>query len=208
MSVRDFEAERRRHHQELDAAYRAIGRYVVEFSLMVACMKLDIADRIAEADSRWPAQLVVGEAPAKQISDAFFAVCMSVGELDESERMIVGKIRDRVDKEITRRNDFAHGDWFMALGPPDIENPASLVLTRTKASRRKTPASADGFSSTDLDALTENVIELRRWILDVGDVCLFGSERRNSGHRIRDYFEIGGKDVKRLPLLGPRSGGW
>lgn len=81
MSVRDFEAERQRHHQELDAAYRAIGRYVVEFSFMVACMKIEIADRIAETESRGLAQLVLGEAPAKQASDAFFAVCMAVGEL-------------------------------------------------------------------------------------------------------------------------------
>lgn len=207
MSARDFEAERQRHHQELDGAYRAIGRYVVEFSFMVACMKLDIADRMAAAESGGLAHLVLGEAPAKQISDAFFAVCLSVGELDESERTIVGKIRDRVDKEIARRNDFAHGDWFMALGPRDIENPASLVLTRTKPSRRKSPASADGFSSADLDAVTDDVIEVGRWVLDVGDACLFRSERRNRG-RIRDYFEIDGKDVKRLPLMGPRSGGW
>ena len=206
--MRDFEGGRQRHHQELNAAYRAIGRYVVEFSLMVVCMKLDIADRIAEGESRGLAQLVLGEAPAKQISDAFFSVCVSVGDLDERERRIVGKIRNRVDEEITRRNDFAHGDWFMALGPRDIENPASLVLTRTKPSRRTSAASADGFSSADLDAVTDDVMKVRRWVLDVGDACLFTSERRNGGRRICDYFEIDGKDVRRLPLLGPRSGGW
>jgi hypothetical protein len=119
---------------ERDEAYRAIGRYVVDFSVMVACMKIDMTTRLASQDrqNQILAAIVFGEATAKQVSDAFFAMCLAVGECDDEGTKIVGKLQAKINQEITRRNDFAHGDWWMGFGGLN----ASMVLARYKPSRR------------------------------------------------------------------------
>jgi hypothetical protein len=170
-------------------------------------MRLDVIDAICEGGrGHRLAHLAFGEAPAKQLADAFFVVAAARAGLDADETKILGKIQDRVNKEIARRNDFAHGDWFWALGPFEGDNPASVVLSRVKPSR-KAPASADGFSSADLVGITEHVVLLASWILDVGDACLVESQRpEDQRRRIREFFAMESGAVVRLPVPGPRTG--
>ena len=97
-------------------------------------MKMDMTARLASQDdsNQILAAIVFGEATAKHVSDAFFAMCLAVGECDDEEAKIVGKLRAKVDEEITRRNDFAHGDWWLGFGGLNT----SMVLSRYKPSRR------------------------------------------------------------------------
>jgi len=193
--------------QERDATYRAIGRYVVEFSLVVAYMQIDVIERICfETDTAPLAYLTLGEAPAKQISDAFFAVCAAAGGCDTNELRILRKIQTRLNDEITRRNDFAHGDWFEALGPSDDDNPATFVLTRMKPSRKTNPGSTKPYSSRDLEAAVDEVRLLASWVLDVGDALL---RPHPADQSLKDYFgldEAGA--VTRSALPGARSHGF
>lgn len=198
---------RKRRMQERDATYRAIGRYVVEFSLVVAYMQIDMIERICfETDTAPLAYLTLGEAPARQISDAFFAVCAAAGGCDKVELRILRKIQGRLNDEINRRNDFAHGDWFDALRPLDEANPATFVLTRMKPSRKTNPGSAKGYSSRDLEAAVAEVRLLASWVLDVGDALL---RPHPTDRSLRDYFSLDENGaVTRSGVPGARSYGF
>lgn len=198
---------RKRRMQERDATYQQIGRYVVEFSLLVAFMEIDVIERICLGTDTAPLlALTLGEAPAKQISDAFFAVCSAAGGCDKDELKILRKIQARLNDEITRRNDFAHGDWFDALGPSDGENPATFVVTGMKPSRKASPGTAKGFSSRDLEAAVEEVRLLAGWVLDIGDALL---RPHPADRSLRDYFQLDDKGaVARSALPAARSYGF
>ncbi len=110
---------------------------------------------------------------------------------------IVGKVQAKVNDEITRRNDFAHGDWWFAFGGLNM----SMALGRYKPSRRLA-GSLDVYSPEALDAAAKDVRELTGWVVDVGGVCLDKVDSRKLG----DYFAIEEKQLVRLPVSGPRSG--
>ncbi len=97
-------------------AFRAVGRYVVEFSRLVFNMRFAMERRLANEDPTVPA-LALGELFAGQIADSFFAICQHVGDLDEAETKVAICLKNDVRDEIKRRNDFAHGDWWIGLGP-------------------------------------------------------------------------------------------
>ena len=191
--------ERKGAAAERDEAYRAIGRYVVDFSIMIACMKMDMTARLASRDdsNQILAAVAFGEAAAKHVSDAFFGMCRAVGGCDDGEAKIVNKLQDKVNDEITRRNDFAHGDWWLGFGGLDT----SMVLARYKPSRRLS-GSLNLYSPGALDMAANDVRQLTGWVVDVGGVCLDKSDCRS----LLDYFAIAGKQLVRLPLPGPRSG--
>lgn len=198
---------RKRRMQDRDATYRAIGRYVVEFSLVVAYMQIDMIERICfDTDTAPLLALMLGEVPARQISDAFFAVCAAAGGCDEYELRLLRRIQNRLNDEITRRNDFAHGDWFDALGPNDRDNPATFALIRIKPSRKASPGTSTRFSSRDLEAAVEEVRLLAGWVLDIGDALL---RPHPADRSLRDYFELDAKGtVARTALPGARSYGF
>ncbi len=178
---------------ERDEAYRAIGRYVVDFSIMVACMKMDMTARLASQDdsNRILAAIAFGEATAKHVSDAFFAMCLAAGECDEDEARIVDKLLAKVNEEIARRNDFADGDWWLGYGGLNT----SMALARYKPPR-KLSGSLDLYSPGALDQAAKYVRQLTGWIVETGGVCLDKSDPR----RLHDYFAIEGRQLVRLPL--------
>lgn len=94
-----------------DNAYRAIGRWVVEFSQLVFWMRSLMIQRLSKPSEYGLLELAFGEATAGQIAASFFALCKTIGNLDESETAVSNKLRDTVGRAVTRRNDFAHGDW-------------------------------------------------------------------------------------------------
>lgn len=103
------------YKQAVDDAYRALGRYMYEFSRLVWWMKFGIEHRLIRANSRdapWIGQLLLGEAAAQHIANAFFGV-MGLSEHDDIERAVAKKLRTQVNEVIQTHNDIAHGDWFI-----------------------------------------------------------------------------------------------
>jgi hypothetical protein len=164
----------RREARELkDDSLRAIGRYVVEFSLLIATMRDIVAWYLSEdRRSRLIGRLVLGEANPSHTADAFFGVCRAVGELDTEEERIAASLRSAVRKTIEKRNDVAHGDWWVGLVADDEERlePASLVRFR--------PARAEGverierLSASDLDELSASLNSLGRLVQEFGVLSL------------------------------------
>ena len=134
-----------------DDGYRAIGRWFVEFARLVGGMRANMEERLREPDHPEVAQLIFGAATAKQISDAFFAMCRLIGDFDEAETNVANQLQKAADEEITRRNNIAHGDWIIGKGnDPQPRKPlssefiptgANLPTTRSRDTRRPTSMS-------------------------------------------------------------------
>src|SRR5271156_1702111 len=87
--VAEYEATTIDLGSQPDDAYRAIGRYVVEFSNLIGIMRgsliYEITRDSGDRETRVTelAQLVLGEQTAGPIAEAFFAMCRSATELDD-----------------------------------------------------------------------------------------------------------------------------
>jgi hypothetical protein len=160
--------------QHRNEAYRAIGRYVVEFSRLIYHMRNRLEGRLTrEDDSRTAAILALSETYAAQIANAFFAVC-GLEDLDSDEKKIASKLQKEVIKEINRRNDIAHGDWWVGGGPSPHGVWPDPALWRAKASRKDEPIQFRDLPIEELDRASDGLHELVQSVALFGDLCLFG----------------------------------
>lgn len=110
----------------------SIGAYVCAFSALVVGMRIWMVQQLA-AKPPILAEIPFGDASARHIADAFFGMCHAASPLvDKADRKVPNWIADRVQKEITWRNDVAHGD----LWP---RHPEGTQMVRVD------PTSRDGF---------------------------------------------------------------
>jgi hypothetical protein len=184
-----------------DSAYKAIGRYVVLFSAIVANMRNLLATRIAgqEDDERDLVEFAFGALTAEPITNAFFAACRTLAKLDADERAIEACLRKAVLDEIKRRNDLLHGDWsvdeFGSDGP-------RAMLTRVKAGSVKEPFRFNEYTAEQIEEMCVEVDALRKSIFMFAHVTL---QPHGEGayewapSRVRDAFEI----VDRRVVLRP-----
>jgi hypothetical protein len=71
------------HKSKLDDEYRAIGRYVVEFSQLVRMMRSIVSEYVAkDGAERHIVDVLMGETTAQPIANAFFELCRTKGGLD------------------------------------------------------------------------------------------------------------------------------
>jgi hypothetical protein len=155
---------------EKDDAYRAVGRYVVEFSRLVFHMRFQIERQLATDPV--VAALALGEAQANQITEAFFAICQHVAELDKGEVEIATRLKKEVRDEIARRNDFAHGDWWIGFGKKEDGSAGDPMLLRVKPGRKKNPHQPKFLSVDQIDAVSDELYALRQQVAEFGDLCL------------------------------------
>jgi hypothetical protein len=170
-----------------DEAYRAIGRYVAEFSGLVACMRSLLTERLHKPeDDTTLVELALGEGTAIQIANSFFAVCQEAAHLEGTEKKIGRSLRARVLKEIEQRNNIAHGDWYVE---PEPLGPSTLI--RVKPASGDEPFVVQDVPITDLDGWADAVHDLSLMVMEFGDLAL-GTELGNhrSEARVRDFFAI------------------
>jgi hypothetical protein len=181
--------------EQQDEAYRAIGRYMVVFSMLIASMRSLMIERLTEPETE--AQdliaLAFGSSMAQQIADPFFAMCRAVTNLDESEAQIESLLRRHVNKEIEERNRMAHSDWLIARWTRgDIQVPtAARVLVKA---RSKEPVQQVNYKPEQIDGLGERAELLRNVVWEFGSICLQrGTWNPREGYptvRVRDSLQI------------------
>lgn len=181
-------------------AHRALGSYIAEFSRLVFGMRLELTHAIAGGGMlggppATRAEIALGGLTAEPISSAFFAICRDEKgkSWDDEERRIADKLEESVIKEIQRRNDYAHGDWFIGFGSKDgpMDAPG---LRRTKPQRKSAPTTWTEIPTVELDRNAREIFDLRQLVLEFGDVCLaLWQNPAAKGFRVRDVFEIVGK---------------
>lgn len=190
---------------EADAAFRAIGRYVVAFSQLIAFMRQTMASRLMKpGDGIHLAELAIGEAGANQMTDSFFAMCASMTDptsnLDADEKAVARQLRKEVLDEIQLRNDIAHGDWWV-WGDMDTTAAFPTSLIRLKPGRAKAPRTITSFSASDLEAATARLTHLSQHVGEFGQIAL-GVYPFARNVRVRDIFVVRGKQVLRQ---GPKA---
>lgn len=163
------EAEYRR---QMDDAYRAVGRYVVEFSQLIGRMRNLLTGRLAGKDvPQALSELALGEATAHQIMVGFFGACRWIGEFDAGETEVEKSLRKRVVETIEKRNDVAHGDWWIGIlraNATDMIPPKLVRIRPLRENYEKT----ENLSASDIDAQTDEIIDLINVIEEFGRLAL------------------------------------
>jgi hypothetical protein len=157
---------------ERDDAYRAVGRYVVEFSRLVFHMRFQIEGQLSGEGDSLIARLALGETPANQITEAFFAICEHAADLDLAELKVAVHLKKGVRDEIKRRNDFAHGDWWIGFGEKPDGSMGDPMLLRVKPGRKKNPSQPKMLSVDEIDEVSDGLYALRQQVAEFGDLCL------------------------------------
>lgn len=187
--------------EERDDAYRAIGRYVVEFSRLVMHMRYAIERRLDRGSEQRIAPLALGEVAANQITEAFFAICEQVADLEEEEKRVGIRLRKEVRDEIKRRNDFAHGDW--SIGEAAVSD--DPMLYRVKPGRKAGPADRRELPVAEIDAAADDLYALRQKVAEYGAICLDSFPFALQGDRpfqIRHAFRMDDHRVVRISPVG------
>jgi hypothetical protein len=152
--------------EERDDAYRAVGRYVVEFSRLIFHMRLAIEGRLRGSESEVVAARVLSKVGADAIRSNFFALCKESLELIGVEKEIAKRLDSQVRREIKRRNKFAHSDWWIGFGKIEDGSGGNPTL------------SGSGFlflneiPTAEIDGFTDTLHELRQQVAEFGDLCL------------------------------------
>ena len=153
---------------EVDDAFRAIGRYFVRFSQLIARMRFAMSRRLTvdTDDVMELGEMAFATATAEQVADSFFMMCRFLGSYEGDEQNIANTLRDQVRKVITERNYFAHGDWWIGRLNQDPAHPELIRMTP----RRNKGDFADltPYAPDDLDAKSDAMLAL------IGDVAEFG----------------------------------
>jgi hypothetical protein len=173
--------------EERDDAYRAVGRYVVEFSRLIFHMRLGVIHELANDRDSLPHQLALGGSSARQISDAFFAICEYVMISPEADEIRIGRRLQRdVNEEIKKRNDVAHGDWWVGFGRKESGEGGDPRLLRVKPSKRAGAFEARDIPVAELDQWSDDLYALRQFVAEYGAIRLNTFHSR--GLRVRDIF--------------------
>ena len=210
---------------ERDDAYRAIGRYVAEFSQLVRATRVAVAEYVAGDPTKMDIpEMMLGEQPAQAITNVFFGVCRMVGNLDTDESKVASVLRKGVNDIIEERNNFSHGDW--TVGAFGFGLPATLpatfhvldpTLVRIRTVRGTGPRETTTLSVQDLDARTDGLQRVLQRVHEYGRLALGLPIRRKDGkspakgeYRVRDVLVVVGGDKKggkaRVEPTGPRAG--
>jgi len=146
-------------------------------------------------DDRMNARLAMGAAMAEQITNAFFAICERMAELDDEETQVARRLKKEVKDAITDRNDFAHGDWTTLW--PD-QGP---TLRRMKPGRRAGAWVERVHRVEEIDAMAEAVEELADTVTEFAMLCLGLhplEERTGMAVRVRDIYRFRKHKVLRI----------
>jgi hypothetical protein len=195
--------------EERDGYYRAIGRYMVEFSSLVAFMRDLVAHKIVGTDEKATQliRLAFGSLQAQQVADGFFAVCRASADppFDRSEQAIEKCLRENhVNAEIRWRNVIAHGDWFvpewvrvsMPEGAEDDPAAPPVAYLSRVQHHKPTPLEPKPLTIEEIDTYGERVQTLRALLWEFGMVCTrtwdHDPARGLEPVRVSDAFELVG----------------
>jgi hypothetical protein len=157
---------------KLDDTYRAIGRYMVEYSQLVHYMRMLMARRLSRGDTTAVlGEIALGEASHFNIAQAFFTMCRHDNDLDDGEKKVESALRGRFVKINESRTDYAHGDWLVGMATETTMLPPALVRVRPRSSE-PTPEKIKAVPVETLDQESDEIMALLEQVSIFGKVCL------------------------------------
>ena len=180
----------------IDPNYGAIGRYVSVFSELVASMRGWMVDQLS-ADPPILAEIPFGDASARVIADAFFAMCEAVTpDPTKGERDVTAWLKKAITKELNWRNDTAHGDWWPRTSRDD--GAAHVVRIDPRAGKANKFERVQAVTARGLNARSDKVLRLDRLVNEFGAVCFHHDPYdEDPTVRVGDIFAIRDKQVAR-----------
>src|ERR1700752_783312 len=147
---------------EFDPIYRAIGRFMVEFSQVVEHMRaalhaLSMGHATNDMQRAWRAALAVVPSTATMI-DMFFAVHTILVPVSDDEKHIRDLIYQDVKRLNSQRNRIAHAGWY------------GLAAVRGTLGQEGVKIQDEEFPVAKLESLADQADEVRRvvWALYSG----------------------------------------
>ena len=132
-----------------ERSYRAIGRFIFEFSQFVGNMEAGLvmfaAPGRSDAGIAWRTGLTGIE--AYRMMTLFFGVSSSMIDLTETERKIRDKLFASGQALIEERNRLAHGVWYLARTEGAARPGMTSRLSSTPGSHRRWGSSRSARSS-------------------------------------------------------------
>lgn len=183
---------------ERNDAYRAVGRYVVEFSRMIFHMRFNLERQADSKGDTLVAPLLLGRASAQEVRRAFFGVCRSEANLDDSESKIADRLESGVERELKWRNKFAHGDWWVGFGRKEDGSGGDPMLGRPGAPNRG--SEMQELPADKIDEISDRLYALRQQLGEFGDICLGTwpfQHKLDWTVRVADVFTINGATIVR-----------
>ena len=154
-----------------DETYRAIGRYMVQFSHLIRHMRelmvLRAITREKIGNDPNVADIALAGAAPMDIMRSFFGMCRYISDLDNDERKVEEVIRGRVRRVIEERNDIAHGDWYVGR-----EEGADSLVQRLHAFRKDGHGELIVYWPEMLDELSDDIQALTILVREFGSVAL------------------------------------
>lgn len=156
-----------------DDAYRAVGRYFVEFSRLIMHMRQAMARRLQHPnDPPLLSEVVIGETTAGPVIDSFFATCKMLNPLDGAEEKVCTNLRNQVIDANKMRNNFAHGDWWIGWAAGDAFDMEDPTFQRIKPGRKVDVAQQSPLPTAEIDALSDDLARLRNLVGEFGAICI------------------------------------
>jgi hypothetical protein len=165
-------------------------------------MRYIMAVRLTNSKEISLGEVVLGEATASYITDAFFGMCRITGDPTASEQKIADALRAEVKAVIEKRNDIAHGDWWHL---PDKEvdgHEPDAVLVRIRPVRREGHEKIESLNASDIDELSDG---LRVLVNIVNEFGLRSLGLSDSSVRVGDIFAVKKKRVTRCGPLAAET---
>ena len=171
-----MEMSDKQYRAEMDVTYRAIGRYVVAFSQLIAHMRRLIARHLTDDTThpRASVEMLLGDVGPRNVADAFFNLCRTAGGLTGDEVLVSARLQKRVMEANELRTDVAHGDWTVGeFEGSDADRMLPPEILRIKASRKDQPAAvAVPIEPDELNTVTDDIWTLTMLVLDFGKLAL------------------------------------
>jgi len=153
----DSDERTKRHIEQTDDIYRAIGKFSVKFEQLVFYMRQGITFFLSQngLKSQQLSHIVLADQTAYPMKTMFAAMIYELVNLSGEERRIVKEILKQVQTLIDRRNDIVHSTWFVGWASPsdtDFGDVSGHKLTKGRSG-----ASVKGFdfTSTDFDQVSD-----------------------------------------------------
>jgi hypothetical protein len=158
----------------MDHIYRAIGRFMVEFSQlqhMIEYMTVISVTQDEDKESWARAWAVLSGRTAQPVVNAFFSLCVEIkqDEWSSDDFALLKSVRKEIQHIIEERNRIAHDVW--SLGHPNYPVPEGSDALRFKYSvstRQGALRAATPITVAELDELSDDANRLRVIISYIG----------------------------------------
>jgi hypothetical protein len=202
------------YNQQTNDAYRAIGRYMVAFSVLVHELRAAVAQHISPGKAPL-ANIALGEFSAMPICHAFFGLARLAAGFTRDEAKVADLLAIDVEKAIRTRNDVAHGDWrvgWLGHGASGVQI-LDPQLVRIVPHEKRGPFKTKDLTVADIDEMTDRLECLTTLAIDFGNIALGLPIYRADGslstdeYRVADVFVVRGKGQNAAIVReGPRAG--